>query len=222
MKGEYDAIVVGAGVIGAATARELSRFDLRILVLEAGLDLACGATRANSGIVHAGFDPPPGTLKAKYNVAGSALFDRWQRELGFGFYRNGALVLAFDEDELATLQTLLERASANGVEGVSIVGAEELRSMEPNVSPDAIAALHAPTSGICDPSMVCCSACRAFRAYTTAASGASRASSCPATASCALRSNVRIGTSSPIGLRALRRRRRRVLHSRAGPTGNFS
>lgn len=151
MRGEYDVIVIGAGVIGAATARELARFDLGVLVLEAGLDLACGATRANSGVVHAGYDPLPGTLKAKYNVMGSALFDQWQRELGFAFYRNGALVLAFDEGERATLEDLLERAMANGVTGASIVGRDELREMEPNVSPDAIAALSVPSSGICDP-----------------------------------------------------------------------
>ena len=151
MQGEYDVVVVGAGVIGAATARELARYDLRVLVIEAGLDLACGATRANSGIVHAGYDPVPGTLKAKYNVEGSALYDQWQCELCFGFYRNGALVLAFDEDDLAMLNELLKRAAANGVEGASIVGADELKSMEPNVSPDAIAALNVPSSGICDP-----------------------------------------------------------------------
>ena len=151
MQSQYDVAVIGAGVIGAATARERARFDLKILVLEAGLDLACGATRANSGIVHAGYDPLPGTLKAKYNVAGSALFERWQRELGFGFYRNGALVLAFDEDERQTLEELARRTAANGVEGVCIVDADELRAMEPNVSQDAIAALSVPTSGICDP-----------------------------------------------------------------------
>ena len=151
MESRYDVIVIGAGVVGAATARELARFDLKVLVLEAGLDLACGATRANSGVVHAGFDPLPGTMKAMYNVQGSALFEQWQRELGFAFYRNGALVLAFNEEERAKLDVLLERAAANGVEGVSIVEADELRSMEPNVSPEAIAALSAPSSGICDP-----------------------------------------------------------------------
>ena len=151
MRGGYDVIVIGAGVIGAATARELARFDLRALVLEAGLDLACGATRANSGIVHAGYDPLPGTLKAKYNVAGSALFDQWQRDLGFAFYRNGALVLAFDENDRAKLEELSARAAANGVEGAAVVGRDELRAMEPNVSPDAIAALSVPSSGICDP-----------------------------------------------------------------------
>lgn len=151
MRGEYDVIVIGAGVIGAATARELARFDLGVLVLEAGLDLACGATRANSGVVHAGYDPLPGTLKAKYNVAGSALFDQWQRELGFAFFRNGALVLAFDDADCKTLEDLLGRARANGVTGASVVGRDELREMEPNVSPDAIAALSVPSSGICDP-----------------------------------------------------------------------
>ena len=151
MQSEYDVIVVGAGVIGAATARELSRFDIKVLVLEAGLDLACGATRANSGIVHAGFDPKPGTLKAKYNVAGAALFDQWQRELDFGFFHNGALVLAFDEADRATLEELLARAEANGVSDISIIDKAELQSMEPSVSPQAIAALFAPQSGICDP-----------------------------------------------------------------------
>ncbi len=148
---EYDVIVIGAGVVGSATARELARFDVRALVLEAGLDLASGATRANSGVVHAGFDPKPGTLKAKYNVAGSALFDQWQRELGFAFYRNGALVLAFDESERMALEELVKRANANGVQDVSIIDRDELHAMEPNVSPNAIAALSAPSSGICDP-----------------------------------------------------------------------
>ena len=151
MRETYDVVVIGAGVIGAATARELARFKLRTAVLEAGLDLACGATRANSGIVHAGYDPLPGTLKAKYNVAGSALFDQWQRELGFAFFRNGALVLAFDDSDRATLEELLARAEANGVEGASIIDADELRRAEPHVSAEAIAALKVPTSGICDP-----------------------------------------------------------------------
>ena len=147
----YDVIVIGAGVIGAATARELARYDLSIAVVEAGLDLACGATRANSGIVHAGFDPKPGTLKATYNVAGAAMFPQWQRELGFAYYPNGALVVAFDEAERAVLEELLERAAANGVEGCTLVEHDELLAMEPNLSPDALCALFAPTSGVCDP-----------------------------------------------------------------------
>ena len=155
MDHKCDVIVIGAGIMGAATARELRRYDLDVVVCEAGLDLACGATRANSGIVHAGFDPMPGTLKAKYNVAGASMFEQWQRELGFGFYRNGALVVAFDEDERAVLEGLLERARENGVAGVEIVEADELMAMEPNVSRDALCALSAPTSGICDPYGFC-------------------------------------------------------------------
>ena len=150
-KGSYDVAVIGAGVVGCCTARELARFELDIIVIEAGLDIACGATRANSGIVHTGYDPEPGSAKAHYNAAGAALYPQWQRELGFAYYKNGALVVAYSEEELAVLNELLERARANGVENVSIIGCEELFAFEPNVSPDAIAALSVPESGICDP-----------------------------------------------------------------------
>lgn len=148
---EYDVVVVGAGVIGCCIARELARYDLNILVAESGLDLACGASRANSGIVHAGYDPEPGTLKARYNVEGAAMFPQWQRELGFAYFQNGALVLGFDDEDRSTLEGLVERAMENGVQDVRIVESEELREMEPNVSPDAICALSVPSSGLVDP-----------------------------------------------------------------------
>lgn len=151
LKGSYDVAVIGAGVVGCCTARELARFDLDIVVLEAGLDIACGATRANSGIVHVGYDPEPGSAKAHYNIAGAALYPQWQHELGFAYYKNGALVVAFSEEELSVLHELLERARANGVENVSVIGREELFALEPNVSTDAVAALNVPESGICDP-----------------------------------------------------------------------
>ncbi len=147
----YDVVVVGAGVVGCCAARELARWDLSVLVLEAGLDIAGGATRANSGIVHVGFDPLPGTLKARYNVAGAALFAQWQAELGFNYSVNGALVLAFDDADLQTLEQLKERGEQNGAEGTRIIGQDELRALEPNVSPEAVGALYAPTSGIVDP-----------------------------------------------------------------------
>ena len=150
-KGSYDVAVIGAGVVGCCTARELARFDLDVIVLEAGLDVACGATRANSGIVHAGYDPKPGSAKAHYNVAGAALYPQWQRELGFAYYKNGALVVAYSDQELEALHELLERARENGVQNVSLIGFEELRALEPHVSPSAIAALSVPESGICDP-----------------------------------------------------------------------
>ncbi|MDO4502705.1 MAG: NAD(P)/FAD-dependent oxidoreductase [Coriobacteriia bacterium] len=148
---EYDVVVIGAGVVGCCAARELSRYDLRTVVLEAGLDIACGATRANSGIVHTGYDPEPGTLKAAYNVRGAALFPALQRELAFAYRKNGALVVAFSPDEVATLHELAERAQANGAPAVTVVDQAQLRELEPGVSPQAVAALHVPDSGICDP-----------------------------------------------------------------------
>ena len=143
--------VIGAGVVGCCIARELCRFAVRVVVLEAGDDLACGATRANSGIVHAGFDPQPGTLKARYNALGSALFPRWASELGFGYYRNGSMVAAFSDGELAGLDGLLARGHANGIEGLRIVGAEEALAMEPALSSEVRGALVAETGAICDP-----------------------------------------------------------------------
>ncbi len=150
-KDSFDVLVIGAGVAGACTARELARFDARIAVLEAGNDIACGSTRANSGIVHAGHDPLPGTLKARYNVAGSKLYPEWADELGFGFYRNGSLVVAFTAEELETVHTLVARAAQNGVEGVRELSRDQLFEMEPRLSSDALGALYAPTGGICDP-----------------------------------------------------------------------
>ena len=102
--------VIGAGVVGCCIARELCRFNVEVSVLEAGDDLACGSTRANSGIVHAGFDPQPGTLKALYNARGSKLFPQWADELGFAYFRNESMVVAFSDDELARF--IDERGSA--------------------------------------------------------------------------------------------------------------
>lgn len=147
----FDVVVVGAGIAGCTAARELARYDLSICVLEAGNDIACGATRANSAIVHAGFDPVPGTLKARFNVEGSKAYPRWCDELGVQFRRNGSMVLAFDDEGRLKLEELVRRADANGVEGVRIVSGNRAREMEPNVSPEAACALVAPTGGIVDP-----------------------------------------------------------------------
>lgn len=147
----YDVIVIGAGVVGCCAARELARYQLRALVLEAGADIASGTTRANSGIVHTGYDPKPGTLKARYNVRGAAMFAGLQRELGFSYRKNGALVVAFSEEEVATLYALQERARENGAPEVYVVDQAKLRELEPNVAPEAIAALHVPDGGIVDP-----------------------------------------------------------------------
>ncbi|HIW77374.1 MULTISPECIES: FAD-dependent oxidoreductase [Gordonibacter] len=146
----YDVVVVGAGVVGAACARELSRFELSVAVLEAGNDVACGATRANSGIVHAGYDPEPGTLKACFNLAGSRLFPTWADELGFTYQRNGSLVLAFTEEELEAVWALAERGKRNGVEGLRVLTGAEVRALEPAAG-EACGALLADTAAICDP-----------------------------------------------------------------------
>lgn len=147
----FDVVVVGAGIAGCTAARELARYDLSICVIEAGNDIACGATRANSAIVHAGFDPSPGTLKARFNVEGSKAYPRWCDELGVQFRRNGSMVLAFDDEGRLKLEELVRRADANGVEGVRIVSGNRAREMEPNVSPEVACALVAPTGGIVDP-----------------------------------------------------------------------
>lgn len=144
-------VVVGAGVVGCCVARELSRYEVQTVVLEAGDDLACGATRANSGIVHAGFDPVPGTNKAHYNALGSALYPQWAEELGFAFRRNGSMVAAFSDDELSGLDELLERGHANGIKGLRIVSHDEALELEPNLSPEVRGALVAETGGICNP-----------------------------------------------------------------------
>ena len=143
-------MVVGAGVVGCSVARSLSRYNLNVTVVEAGSDVAEGASKANSAIVHAGFDAKPGTNKAKFNVIGNRMFEETCRELKVPFRRNGSLVVAFGEEDERSLGDLAARAAVNGVP-VEIIGRDELRRREPNVSPDATAALWAPTGGICCP-----------------------------------------------------------------------
>ncbi len=146
-----DVIVIGAGVVGCAVARELARFSLRVVVLERACDVAEGATKSNSAIVHAGFDAKPGTHKARFNVLGNALFEPWCRELGVPFQRNSSLVVAFSEADLPKLEELKARGAANGVPGLKIVGQDEVRALEPNIGSEVCAALVAPTGGICCP-----------------------------------------------------------------------
>lgn len=147
----YDVVIIGAGVSGCAIARELSRLELKVVVLEKALDVCEGTSKANSGIVHAGYDAIPGTLKAKLNVAGSRKMEALSKELDFSYRRNGSIVLCFDEKEQHRLSELKERGEANGVEGLRILDRQELTELEPNVGDEAVAALYAPTGGIVCP-----------------------------------------------------------------------
>ena len=153
----YDAVIIGAGVIGSAIAREIARFRVRACVLERAEDVCCGTSKANSAIVHAGFDAMPGTWMAKMNVEGNARMEPLSRELDFPFRRNGSLVLCTTpdgvptEEGLAALRELAERGRRNGVEGLEILNRKQLLAMEPNLSSQAAAALFAPTGGIVCP-----------------------------------------------------------------------
>lgn len=147
----YDAVIIGAGVVGGMTARALSAYNLKICILEKANDVATGATKANSAIVHAGFDAPCGSLKAKLNVKGSKMMEKVTKELGVKYKRNGSLVIGFNDDDRATLNELLQRGIENGVDGVRIIEKEELNVLEPNISPNAVCALYAPTGAIVCP-----------------------------------------------------------------------
>lgn len=147
----FDIIVIGAGVSGCAVARELSRRKANILVVERAEDVCCGTSKANSAIVHAGYDAKHGTLMAKLNVQGSLLMPQLAKELNFSYQRNGSLVVMMNEEDRPNLNALYENGLANGVKELRIIGREELRQLEPNISDDAVAALYAPTGGIVCP-----------------------------------------------------------------------
>lgn len=147
----YDVAIIGAGVIGALTAREFSKYKLKTVLLEAENDIAMGATKANSGIVHAGFDCIPGTLKAKFNVRGTAMMPEYCKELHVPYKNNGSLVIAFSEDEMKMLRCLYDRGIQNDVPGMLLLNKDELFELEPNLSPEACGALLAKTAGIVCP-----------------------------------------------------------------------
>lgn len=147
----YDVAIIGAGVVGGMIARTLSAYDLKICILEKANDVAMGATKANSAIVHAGFDAKEGSLKAKLNVQGSKMMKKVAEELGVKYKNNGSLVIGFNDGDRATIEELLERGNKNGVDGLRIVEAEELKELEPNLSDNVICALYAPTGAIICP-----------------------------------------------------------------------
>ena len=144
-------LIIGAGVSGSAIARELARCEAEICVLEKEEDVCCGTSKANSAIAHAGFDAEPGSLMAKLNVEGSQGMEALSRELDFPFQQIGSLVVCTDQERVTELHKLKEQGERNGVKDLRIIGQDKLRAMEPHISDQAVAALHAPTGGIICP-----------------------------------------------------------------------
>jgi glycerol-3-phosphate dehydrogenase len=147
----YDVAIIGAGIIGALIARELSRYNLDVVLLERSSDVANGTTKANSGIIHAGYDAVPGSNKARFNVLGNPLFDGLCEELDVAFRRIGSLVVAFGREGRSTIEDLYGRGIKNRIEDLRIVEKEELLDLEPNLNDTAVCALLAPGAGIIDP-----------------------------------------------------------------------
>ena len=146
-----DIIVIGAGVVGCSIARELSKYNLDVLVVEKNSDVSEGVSKGNSGIVHAGYNEKIGTLKAKLNIEGNKIFDDLSRDLQFPFKRNGAFILAFSDEEMKTLESLKENGEKLGVEGLEILTREEALNIEPNLNKEIVGVLNVKTSGIVSP-----------------------------------------------------------------------
>lgn len=147
----YDVAIVGAGIVGASIARELSKYKLNVCMIEKADDVACGTSKANSGIIHAGYDPIPGSLMAKLNVQGTAMYPKLAEELHFDYKNIGSLVVGFSDDDMKHVKKLYDRGIENGVPQMKILNQEELRELEPNISEDAVCALLAGSAGIISP-----------------------------------------------------------------------
>lgn len=154
----FDFAVIGAGVVGGMVARELTKYTDSVCILERGSDVALGATRANSAIVHAGYDAAPGSLKARLNVRGSKMMADVCLELGVKYKNNGSLVVGFNSDDEQTLIDLCERGKTNGVDGVRVIYRDEILALEPNIGDNVTVALHAPTGAIVCPYELCMAA----------------------------------------------------------------
>jgi glycerol-3-phosphate dehydrogenase len=148
---KYDVVIIGAGVIGCAIARELSRYQVNIAVLEKENDVSCGASKANSGIVHGGFDAKAGTRKGYFSRRGNRMYAKLDEELHFGYLECGSLVLAYNEEDYQKLLDLKDNGEKNGVDDLQILNREEVIAMEPHVSEDVKHALYCPSSGVTSP-----------------------------------------------------------------------
>ena len=158
MQDAYDVIIIGAGVVGSLIARTLSRYQLDILLLEKASDVGEGTTKANTAIVHGGYDAKPGTLKARFNVEGNRLFDDLCGELQVDFDRCGTYVVGVDMDDHSALQALYDRGVSNGVPRMSLIDGDTMRRREPSITAEAVGALYSGTGGIVDPFGLCIAA----------------------------------------------------------------
>lgn len=147
----FDVVIIGGGVVGCAIARELSRYNLHIAVLEKTEDICNGQSKANTAIIHGGYDAKPGTLKAKFNVLGNKMFKDLAKELDVPFKQNGSMVIAFSEEDRPKLEQLKDRGIENGVEGLKIIEHDEIKKLEPNISDKAKLALFVSNGGIICP-----------------------------------------------------------------------
>ena len=146
----YDVLIIGAGVTGTMIARELSKYQLNVVILDKNNDAGDATSSANSAIIHSGYDPEPGTLKAKFNVLGNAKYPELVKQLDVPFIQCGSLTVAIEEEQLEVLKQLAERSKINGVP-VKLLNKEEVQKLEPNITPEIKGALLAPTAGIIDP-----------------------------------------------------------------------
>ena len=152
----YDAVVIGAGVVGCAIAQRLAEYQGRFAVVDRADDVSQGASKANSGIVHTGYDAAPGSKKARMNVRGARMYPAYCAKFGVSYEQPGALVIGFDEEDRATLEGLLKRAEQNEVGGCSIIEREKILAMEPSLNPEVLCALYVPDSGLVSPYELTC------------------------------------------------------------------
>ncbi|MFA6878194.1 MAG: FAD-dependent oxidoreductase, partial [Fusobacterium sp.] len=150
-----DVLVIGAGIMGASVSRELSKYNLNIAVLEKENDVSNGTTKANSAIVHAGYDAKEGSLMAKYNVEGCAMYEELSKEVDAPYRNIGSYVMAFSEEERKHVEALYERGLANGVPNMRIMEREEILEKEPNINKNVVCALWAPSAGVTGPYELC-------------------------------------------------------------------
>lgn len=151
MNDNFDIVIIGAGVSGCACARELARYDARILVIDKEEDVCCGTSKANSAIVHAGFDAAEGSLMARLNVQGNLMMPKLASDLDIPFIQNGSIVCSLSKDDHENLMALYNRGIANGVQNLQILDQEAAHKLEPNLSDQVYEVLYAPTGGIIDP-----------------------------------------------------------------------